>query len=508
MNEERVKTGERRTGGVGGALTAWGWSLPALLFFWGFSVDDAWIVTRVVDNGLGTGTWSFNRGRPATDAITPWGYAYFIGGLTKLTRLWGDGDALLVARLSGALAWLSVLGVVGARFKSAGTRSHFVLALGLLALVTGHAWASAGLETPWVALFWTLGMLGLESRRAGLEKLGAWGLGAAVMWRPELLPCSLVALGLWGHAPFTRAAVRRSFTLLFFLGVPVLVVALLRWHQFDSFFPLAFTAKAPSFSSGLRYALGGTILIGVPGLLLSLLWKSAWPERAGTVRLRRAAIVMGAHLLALILAGGDWMPFFRLFVPILPWLILVAASEGGARAWSRCRRGGIALLSLSGPLLLTLGLGSDARLVLERRREWIEQARATLEGARVVAAVDVGWVGQTTSASIVDLAGVTDPKIARLVGGHTSKWIAPGLFSAREIDTWIIRAEGREFSPEQPLTELRCVYPVDRRLLRAAEQMGFRATQVIPIDGLEEQYVIAQLPTSSTAMAREANDLK
>ncbi len=50
----------------------------------------------------------------------------------------------------------------------------------------------------------------------------------------------------------------------------------------------------------------------------------------------------------------------------------------------------------------------------------------------------MGWVGAATDATIVDLAGLTDPEIAALRGGHTSKAIPEGLLDARGVDAVVL----------------------------------------------------------------------
>ena len=57
-----------------------------------------------------------------------------------------------------------------------------------------------------------------------------------------------------------------------------------------------------------------------------------------------------------------------------------------------------------------------------------------------VAALDVGWVSAATEADIVDLAGLTDPEVATLPGGHTSKRVDARFLLAREPDTLLVYA--------------------------------------------------------------------
>jgi hypothetical protein len=77
--------------------------------------------------------------------------------------------------------------------------------------------------------------------------------------------------------------------------------------------------------------------------------------------------------------------------------------------------------------------------VLRDRLALIEQARAPLAGANRVATVDVGWVGAATNAEIIDLAGATDPEIAALPGGHTSKAVSGALLTGRAPDRLVFQ---------------------------------------------------------------------
>jgi hypothetical protein len=72
------------------------------------------------------------------------------------------------------------------------------------------------------------------------------------------------------------------------------------------------------------------------------------------------------------------------------------------------------------------------------RAALVAAARPLLAGAHCVAALDVGWVGAATEADIVDLAGVTDPEIAALPGGHTSKRVDARLLLERGTDALLL----------------------------------------------------------------------
>ena len=97
--------------------------------------------------------------------------------------------------------------------------------------------------------------------------------------------------------------------------------------------------------------------------------------------------------------------------------------------------------------------GSAAFLVQpaqeQRRSAVMAQLQPALQKAQVVAAVDIGWLGAVTGATIVDLAGVTDRSIALLPGGHTSKRLPASLLDRRGVDTVVLllRPETEPASP-------------------------------------------------------------
>jgi hypothetical protein len=253
-----------------------------------------------------------------------------------------------------------------------------------------------------------------------------------------------------------------------------------RWVHFGHPLPLAAIAKAPSLEHGLRYALGGALLVGPLWLCFSSVFvKSLRKERW-------MAVPMLVHLGALVLAGGDWMPLFRLWVPWIPVAVALGVRFFLESSWAR-----VSLVpTLLAGMALWWSFGADARQVVARREELIERARPLLKNARVVAAVDVGWLGAATDATIVDLAGVTDPRIAQLVGGHTSKRISPGLFSDREVDTWVVRTVDLQYRPGDPLVRIHPVYVVDARLLLKAEDLAFVPTDIVLLPGTGGGYVI------------------
>ena len=159
------------------------------------------------------------------------------------------------------------------------------------------------------------------------------------------------------------------------------------------------------------------------------------------------------------------MPQSRLMVPVLPTLVLAA---GFVLGHSKPLWGGARLtLALLGQLFVLWKIAPKARLVSAKRTAVIEQLAPVLASAKSVAALDIGWVGAATSATITDLAGVTDSAVAVLPGGHTSKRIPPMLLAVREVDTLVLLlGQGQE--PAMPWTRSRFARVVEMRIGRMA----------------------------------------
>src|SRR5258706_3048504 len=101
---------------------------------------------------------------------------------------------------------------------------------------------------------------------------------------------------------------------------PAAAIAVIRFAVFGTAMPLAVLAKPSSLDAGLLYAARAFLFTGLPFLVVS---------RALRQIERRALAVLVAcfvHFVSMALAGGDWMPLFRLAVPILPGLAWVGAA--------------------------------------------------------------------------------------------------------------------------------------------------------------------------------------
>jgi hypothetical protein len=131
----------------------------------------------------------------------------------------------------------------------------------------------------------------------------------------------------------------------------------------------------------------------------------------------------------------------RLIVPVVPALIVAAGllAEHARPLFAGLRTCAALLVGLT---LEIVGWRSvaNARQVSSDRSALVAAARPVLGPLRRVAALDVGWVGAATDAEVVDLAGLTDPRIASLPGGHTSKRVDAMMLLSRDPDAIVLYA--------------------------------------------------------------------
>ncbi len=468
----------RRRALIGAAASAFAASVP-LAWLWGFTVDDALISARVasrIAQGLGH---RYDRGGPVVDAVTPLGFAYLLAPFARRGAL----AAFYFAKWFGASLSVATAAWLGARTaKEAGGASRLSILVPVALCAPLAAWCGAGMETGIVVALSTLSL--------GASRIAPLAAGLAAAWRPELVPWS-IALTVGrvlaasnepgADGPRGRVDVR-ALTLAVTLGtLPAAVVAAVRVAAFGRPVPLAFFAKPSDFAHGVFYAVASVLWTGAPMLVAA-----PWAIRRLDGQSRAILAAAAVHLGALVLAGGDWMAFFRLFVPVLPGLFLVGARLiAVARPWASATRV-LAASAVSATLLFTKG--ESARRVLGDRLALIRTATPALRAARQVAALDIGWVGVATDADIVDLAGITDPSIAMLRGGHTSKRVPEGLLRHRHVDHLVLLADGPVDGGA--LADAPWARAVEARVAREAAELGFVLRATLEFSGEGLRYVV------------------
>ncbi len=453
----------------------------------GFTVDDALISTRVAHHLRTIGRYSFNAEGPVVDCVTPLGWAWLLAPFSNE----GSWEGLEAARWLGALfalgsAW--VLGGLVSHSPKARLSNSTSVGLGVV-LATSlpfGAWASSGMETSLAMLLCTLGAWGFT--RDHWAGAACAGLAGAI--RPELLPwaatfslfCPVVSTSTGCSANERMLRRLRRFGLVL---IPSLVVVAIRVAVFGSPVPLALLAKPSDSSHGSMYVWGAVRLLGIPVLWLG--WRT-W-RRMSSIGMA-AGLSLLAHWISVLGVGGDWMSLFRLFVPVIPvglwvgWLVLSRQSPW--IAWGKVALAcGINLLVLS-------SLGQTSRQIVQARRELVVEVSPLIQASQHIATLDVGWLGAATGATIIDLAGVTDPEIARLPGGHTSKRLPNNLLERRQVDTLVILLVPHhpQVSAGQLLGELVPSRRVEISLQHLEGAASFRAVGSLSLPGTAQRYVV------------------
>lgn len=463
-------------------LTAAG---AALVLGYGFTVDDALISTRVAHHLRTSGHYGFNPDGPAVDCVTPLGWAWLLAPFSAP----GPWAGFVAARVIGALAALLSAYLVAqlvAAFIGNPRRDTWTALLTCLVLATSlpfGAWATAGMETSVAMALCTGAVWGIHRERW----FGPACAGLVAALRPELCPWALT-LTLLAPLPAAHtskpAIARRSLRLLWIVS-PVVGWAVIRQVAFGSPVPLAVLAKPSDSAHGWAYTWGALRLLGFPVLLLGYGAYRQLPRLAVAV-----ALAFVAHLVAVVGVGGDWMSSFRLFVPLLPsalwWCWLVLREQA---PWAIALKGLLAL-AINGVMMHSLGPAS--RQVLAAREQLIAAAKPLLSKSERIASLDIGWVGVASPKPITDLAGVTDPEIARLPGGHTSKRLPRNLLSRRNVDTLVLllASEHPPVASGQHLAELRFARYVENTVHELDDADQFTVTATIPLAGTRQAYVV------------------
>jgi hypothetical protein len=399
-------------------------AIAPALWMWGFTVDDALIpirYSRHIAAGLG---WYFNASGPSTDGVTPLPWPVVLAPLAHTDAL----KVLLWAKGLGLAAWALTGGVLGRAVghvvEAPGWARALTLATMAMSVPLG-AYAVAGMETPLATLLATCAAIaGRRPRTAAILA------GVAASLRPEMAPWALV-LGA-GVALAARESAGRVVAAGAIGLTPFALCAALRCLVWGRPIPLAVLAKPSDIDHGLAYAVAALVVTVVPILAVAPLALVRSPR---AIAIGLAAL---AHAGAIVAVGGDWMPYGRLWVPVVPSLAYAAVlAAAHAHRLAMAFRSCLAI-GLGGVLLVRNG--DDGRHVGADRRALVVAARPWLANARRVAALDVGWVSAATDADVIDLAGLTDPEIAALPGGHTSKRVDVRFLLDRDPDALLLYA--------------------------------------------------------------------
>jgi arabinofuranosyltransferase len=403
----------------------WGGALVALFgchlaLYSGTIVDDAFIMFRYARNladGLGL---VFNAGE-RVEGISSLLWTLWIAAGLKL-GLNPEG----FAAGSGALLGLAAMAYVSWRF-------HWLLALVLACSGPFVYWCVAGLETPlFVAvLFVALGELyhavkDPAPRRPLLVSAAAFGL---LHWiRPDGI-YFLVSVGVPLVALRRRNVSSRDLSAAACLAfLPYVALLAWRYAYFGELQPNTYYAKVAmpwhdgfwqQFQmQGLPYVRGFWSTYPVLGALAVTGLVLAVRARDGVLLIFHTGLLI--YQCYLVFVGGDWMPQYRWYVP----LIAVYAALALAVCKRRWIAGAVAAALcatlvhqsvfgfVGGGTLRFLDKNTDFSRVLAREfRSGVPWSQSVLLG-------DIGMMGWLSDMRVVDAAGLADKHIARQPAIH------------------------------------------------------------------------------------------
>jgi hypothetical protein len=441
---------------------------------WPYTVDDAFIVARYASRLAGGRGYTFNDGS-ATDGVTGplWLLPGVIASLAHLEPVWA-------AKSLGLACMALACGLLVKRLSRRARGTTYACSAAALFACQPElgGWGVAGLETGAATLVLTGAWLTLTARPSLSRRVFLGALLGVLPWlRPELLAASGVILitAAW------RLGWARASPVFALSALGLLSLIAFRWRTFGSVVPLAYHAKQGSLRHGIEYGARGVVLVlGVFGAFLIVrAWRvGRWDDRVGT-------IVFVVHTIAVVLAGGDWMPGFRLFVPVLPiaiGVIAVGLVRPEPRLEPRRPRDSVLTKRWEGYGRLACAVAAMAVLSIDlatRIPEWRaaglsreiagrELATRLRQSARRVALVDIGYLSYASGVEAIDLGGITDPEIGHLPGGHLAKAVPDSLLSARAPDALILHSAQPPLVAADGRLLAIAGYPVEQRVASGA----------------------------------------
>ncbi len=291
--------------------------------------DDAYITYRHALNfALGHGL-VFNPGEPV-EATSNFLFAIIIGFLVVLRIDPVNGAFLLNLASLWVIAFLLVSNARKRLGETPARPWHWIH--GLLILIACpsmiyYVWV--GLETVFYSALFLIGTLFFVSSSGKLRNIGLAGLffGLAASTRMEaLLTLPVAAVVLLANGGF-KSALKRSLVLGAGLAIVFLPVLAFRWRFYG--FPLPNTYYVKVQGATLDLTLRGLEYMGLFALMYAGLIVTA---AAGVARLIytkdsrfRASFILLMVLVQsayVVYVGGDFFPFFRFMVPVLPLFAL------------------------------------------------------------------------------------------------------------------------------------------------------------------------------------------
>lgn len=306
--------------------------VPYALLAWRFDFvsDDAYISFRYSRHLAAGHGLVFNLGRPPVEGFSNFLWTVYLAPFARAGL-----DLALAARLTSALAGALLIGattLVATRRLGLGPWGALATGLFLGCSPALGLWATSGLEAMPAALlvFGTYAFLLSDPARQRTGAAALCALGAVAMRADGLGFVGLVlAAGAWLWLREGRPRALGRALLLTGAAALAGFLALTLWRQayYGEWVPNTARVKA-GFSPwrierGLYYV--ATFALVLPALALTLLLSlRRWPAGTSRVWLPALVVVVGNVAYA-VWVGGDFMPFGRFLLPLVPFAALLFA---------------------------------------------------------------------------------------------------------------------------------------------------------------------------------------
>jgi arabinofuranosyltransferase len=426
--------------------------LECVLLF-GYTMDDAFISFRYARNVARGQGLVYNPGRPPVE-----GYSNFLWTVLFVPVIKWGWNPELVAKLLGIACGLGVLGITFLLSRRLAPASRFqVLAPVLVATSPLMAMqAITGLETHLFGLFFLAGtwLTLREWETRSRFPLSALAFLGCALTRPEgaflfgvsLLAATVLVRSAKDEARQPRPALGWFVLSMFLFGAIYGLYTVWRLSYFGALIPNTFYAKTAGVqqvTEGWEYLRDFSVSHG--GFFIYVMVLVALVFRWGDAGIRYLALLGSVFIGMVVYEGGDWMPLYRLFVPVLPILFLffqegVRVLYKVSQDWLKRHGGGnagrvLAAALVTAGLVFSLALlPGKAREAMNRQdlyekahRRYAKWLAANTPPGDSIALSDIGQFGYYSDLPVIDLVGLTSPEIARAEGLLHEKKVDPSL---------------------------------------------------------------------------------
>ena len=392
-------------------------------------VDDSLIFLRYARNALHGLGIVFNPGERVEGYTSP----LWLACVTAVTAL-SRNPADIVPYVSGAIGLVSVLVI---------SRRSLVAALAVAINPAYTFWSFSGMENALTGLTLAVTAVALSDNQIAQRRSVVAGLAFSLgcLSRPETVVLAPI-LALWlAHQSPQQVRIRRVVGFVLPL-VLVLVHLLWRKYYYGHWVPNTAFAKA---------GIGIATLVGPGVAYLPKMW-IWWAVIIGGAAAEKRLIVLAGAVavgwsLVVICIGGDFFPFARFGVALIPFLAVLICRPVPGKAWLS----GMAVVAASLSCLAITDDRDRGLYELRLARGWRESGiwlSQNLPPQATVATLVAGCVPYFSQRPTIDILGLTDSHIARYGKIDRSAHVGHQRFDteyvlARQPDVIVLQDSGQ-----------------------------------------------------------------